>query len=211
MPESLYYIQKDGNEVGPLSFEQMRSLWGRAEITVRTSFRYEKENIWRPVALLQSELDEPMEMPPALATQKPEKTGSYTKTGCGCLFIGIVLFIIIASASNRNQSSSSRLENYPPVKSTSQHVESPAPTITWKEIDEFFFKGNNTDQQRADKLKYYKGRQVSWRGRVVKTSEKLFGGMTLSIKMNADTITHDVDLDLKSSETSRATALSENS
>lgn len=101
MGECLYYIQKNGQEIGPLSFSQMGSMWGKGEITVRTSFRYENESIWRPVALLQSELDQAMEKPavhPARKQSKAQKTGSDTKTGCGCLFLGIAVLIIIGAA-----------------------------------------------------------------------------------------------------------------
>lgn len=203
MPESVYYIQKDENEMGPLSFAQMRTLWGRGEITVRTSFRYENENIWRPVALLQSELDEPMEMPPVLPAQKPKKAGADIKTGCGCLFFGIVLVIIILSAGNRNQSAISPLDYYPPVKATSQHAESPAPTITWKEIDEFFYSGEATDLQRQEKAKLLKGQHVAWQGWASKVEEK-FWGLQISFKMNKATITNDVALDLNDSEKGNA-------
>lgn len=108
MPESLYYIQKDQTELGPLSFAQLRSLWGRGEITVRTSFRYEKESIWRPLALLQSELDLPIERPPVPPAQKEPKAqkkgGSNVTTGCGCLVLGFAVLIIFGASSSPKHS-----------------------------------------------------------------------------------------------------------
>ncbi|MFZ2279917.1 MAG: DUF4339 domain-containing protein [Prosthecobacter sp.] len=107
MPEKLYYIQKDGTELGPLSFAQMRSLWGRAEITVRTSFRYEKESIWRPVALLQSELDQPQATAPAQSAQKKgaKKAGDNDKKGCGCLILGVAFLIYIGNTTKPKDTS----------------------------------------------------------------------------------------------------------
>ena len=101
MPEGLYFIQKDGNEVGPLTLSQMSAPWRRGEITVKTSFRYADESVWRPLALLQSELDDyaPDSASAAansLPFSNPDAQTKTPSTGCSVLGWIVLAGVVLA-------------------------------------------------------------------------------------------------------------------
>ena len=80
--------------------------------------------------------------------------------------------------------------------------------ITWKDYDNIFnINSKTTDLQKQDTWNRYKGKRVRWTGTVEDVKRGLMGGLTLNIKMNSDTITFDIILDLKQSEETRASGL----
>lgn len=80
--------------------------------------------------------------------------------------------------------------------------------ITWEDYDSIFnINSKATDLQKQDAWTRYKGKRVRWRGTVEDVKKGMMGGLTLNIKMNSDTFTFDIILDLKRSEETRAAGL----
>lgn len=270
MPEHLYYIRKDATELGPLTLSQLRSMWNRGEVTIKTPYRLEGWNGWKNLDVMQAILEgaEPppisttISTPPPAVAPVPKKKAEFQK-GCGCAgLIGIVFLIIIVSSpkdngglahgTKDNEQSAMSVEEaerlrklYPPVgdkdevktvdqgsTSSAQPKEShkleatghenpslkasPAavsnvPVITWKEIDSFYFKGKNTDLQKAEKWKQYEGRNVLWSGTVASISEGFFGGLSMQVKMNSDTLVSDVFISLDEGQQTKAVNYTEGS
>lgn len=76
--------------------------------------------------------------------------------------------------------------------------------ISWEELDSVYnIKSDRTDLQKDEIWKGYEGKYVDWVGEVTDIS-KGFGGLTLYIKMKDSTFTHDLRIELKSSEESKA-------
>ncbi|MBB5038639.1 DUF4339 domain-containing protein [Prosthecobacter dejongeii] len=101
MSEHLYYIRKDTTELGPLTLSQLRSMWCRGEVTIRTPYRLEGWKGWKNLDVMQPILDGAEPPPPAHPT--PKKKAEFQK-GCGCAgLIGIVFLFIMLSGSKDNQ------------------------------------------------------------------------------------------------------------
>ncbi len=85
-------------------------------------------------------------------------------------------------------------------------------TIKWSELDKIYnLKSNSTDMQKEALWKDYKGKRVAWTGTVSEVSKGTFGGLSLQIKMNPDTLTSDILLSLKKEEESKAMSLTKGS
>lgn len=82
-----------------------------------------------------------------------------------------------------------------------------ADDVTWAELDRVYNpRSKTTDLQKDEIWKQYKGRRVTWTGRVAEVSET-FGDLGLQIRMNRNTLIADVIVSLKDSQRSRALAL----
>ena len=83
------------------------------------------------------------------------------------------------------------------------------PRISWREVDSIYnLESNNTDLQKDEEWKRFKGKQVTWAGSVSSISDG-WTGLTLQVKMNPDTFTSDLLIWLKKSEKSKAVRLHE--
>lgn len=77
--------------------------------------------------------------------------------------------------------------------------------ITWNELDKIYnLKSDSTDLQKQELWKTYKGKKISWKGTVSEVSNGTFGGLVLQVKMNADTLTSDIYLNLNKNEERKA-------
>lgn len=77
--------------------------------------------------------------------------------------------------------------------------------VTWKEYDAIFnVRSKTTDMQKEQAWKNYKDRRVLWTGEVQEVTKGSFGGITLGIKMNPDTLIRDLTIDLKKDQEARA-------
>lgn len=84
----------------------------------------------------------------------------------------------------------------------------PISDIDWSLINAIYnLKYKKTDLQKDERWKEFKGRKVKWTGEVTSVGESMFGGLELQVKMNPDTWTSDLLIDLKDSQRSRATRL----
>jgi hypothetical protein len=81
--------------------------------------------------------------------------------------------------------------------------------IDWSTIDSIYnLKHKKTDLQKDERWKEFKGQKVRWTGKVTSVGQS-FGSLTLQVKMNPDTWTSDVLVDLKDSEKPRAARLNQ--
>lgn len=86
--------------------------------------------------------------------------------------------------------------------------EPPISDIDWRLINAIYnLKYRKTDLQKDERWKEFKGRKVKWTGEVTSVGESTFGGLELQVKMNPDTWTSDLLIELKASQRSRATHL----
>ncbi|MDQ3713861.1 MAG: zinc-ribbon domain-containing protein [Acidobacteriota bacterium] len=85
-------------------------------------------------------------------------------------------------------------------------------TINWNDLERIYnLKSNSTDMQKEALWKDYKGKRVAWTGTVSEVSKGTFGGLSLQIKMNPDTLTSDILLSLKKEEEGKAMSLTKGS
>ena len=112
------------------------------------------------------------------------------------LFITIGMF---SSDSSRSTASSD--------SSTSAPAAAKVDPISWDEIDDIYdLKHKETDLRKKEIWKRYKGKRVSWDGTVTSISDG-FGGLTLQVKMDRDTLISDLLIRLKKSEREKALQL----
>lgn len=85
-----------------------------------------------------------------------------------------------------------------------------APTnITWKEISAIYsLKSKVTDLKKDIEWEKYKGKKIRWTGEVA-SIDKLFGSLLMQVKLNPETFTSDVIIDLEESEFEKAAEFSE--
>jgi hypothetical protein len=78
-------------------------------------------------------------------------------------------------------------------------TEPPVSDIDWSTIDSIYnLKYKKTDLQKDERWKEFKGQKVKWTGQVTSVGES-FGSLTLQVKMNPDTWTSDLLINLKES------------
>ncbi len=81
--------------------------------------------------------------------------------------------------------------------------------ISWQEVDKIYnMKSKNTDLQKDEAWKQYKGKKVEWTGKVTSVGDS-WGSTMLQVKMNPDTWTSDVIITLKKAEKPKALKLKE--
>lgn len=77
--------------------------------------------------------------------------------------------------------------------------------ISWREIhDVYSLNSEYTDLQKESKWKNFKNRLVEWTGEVVDVDQGMFGGVSMTVKMESTTFTFDLQIHLKPGQTSRA-------
>lgn len=127
------------------------------------------------------------------------------------LALGILVLLLFCGATwwavdyFSSDSSSSAPAPQSPVISAAPYVS--ISDIRWSEIDAIYnLKSKYTDLQKDESWKQYKGKKVLWSGRVSSIAESL-GNLDLQVKMNPDTFTSDLIIELKDSEKSKALGL----
>ncbi len=119
--------------------------------------------------------------------------------GKGCLIVIVVLVVLAAIGSIMSEKEE---------KTTLERVgAAPISDVTWEEIDNIYnLKSNNTELQKKEYWKNYKGKKVKWRGAVSSVGET-FGTMQLQVKINPSTLTSDLLIRLKPTEREKAIKL----
>jgi hypothetical protein len=85
-------------------------------------------------------------------------------------------------------------------------------TVKWNDVDRIYnLKSNSTDMQKEALWEDFKGKRVAWSGTVTEVSKGTFGGLSLHIKMNSETLTSDILLSLKKEEEGKAMNLTKGS
>ena len=143
--------------------------------------------------------------------QKVKFIGNWTKLGTGLVFNHQVTNAV--EVPNQSNPSFSQPAQYKPH--ITHHAPAPTPSpslkqtpltkITWREFDNIFSISSRKSDFQKEALwkRKYKGREVSWTGEVkeVKQRDDCVG---LLIRMNPDTFTFDVSVDLQPSQTDKA-------
>ena len=113
---------------------------------------------------------------------------------------------ILGGQGDRPHSESERYQTstVAPASTPQATTENP---VSWYEINAIYnLNSRNTDLQKKEEWKRFKGKKVTWTGQVASVSDG-FMGVTLQIKMNPDTFTSDLLISLKRSERSKAAQL----
>jgi len=129
----------------------------------------------------------------------------------GCLGVLIVIASLSDDKKHRGElSNGSRSQSVQSVATTSSPPKPPAVEqnpISWNEIDQIYNISNGaTDLQKKEAWKRFKGKKVTWSGRVSEISDG-FTGLTLQVKMNSNTLVSDVLIRLKKSARDKALQL----
>jgi hypothetical protein len=159
--------------------------------TARTT--YENQNLPRP------------------ATPKMPGRNSQANAFGKLIGFAILIYIIyrfLSPGSGNTSSSGPSSSGYTGGTSSSSSYDSaPISDISWNTINEIYnLKSRYTDLQKDEEWNQFKGKRVTWAGRVASISQSL-GSLTMQVKMNSDTFTSDVIVTLKNSERSKAERL----
>ena len=122
----------------------------------------------------------------------------------------IVLAIIVGPSKQPTSPTSTGPDAASPTTAiatlTPEPTVAPAP-ISWREVDSIYnLRSNNTDLQKDEEWKRFKGKRVIWSGIVSEISEG-WAGLTLQVKMNRSTLTSDLLIDLKPDQKAKAARL----
>ncbi len=145
--------------------------------------------------------------------------------GCivgSCVLCGLIGGIKEAiSPTPKTETTAQPTANASTTKEVAQTQPAAAPTVNpkdeispikWSELDRIYsVRSNSTDMQKEALWKDYKGKRVAWTGTVTEISKGMLGGLTLQIKMNPDTLTSDIILNLKKDQESKAINLTKDS
>lgn len=144
--DNLYFVKARGEELGPLTFGQLRSMWQRGEITVETLFRMNDGGDWQPLVRLRHQLDNATQTPPlppklpsqvlpnvpvqtAKGKHEPGKkavdAGSRI-SGCGCLLLLAFVFVLFAAFRKDSQQVQNTNKPIPEAPKASNPVKTPA-------------------------------------------------------------------------------------
>jgi hypothetical protein len=106
-----------------------------------------------------------------------------------------------AASSNAAEMATTALDSAPAA--------TPPPSeISWKEVNAIYnLQSNYTNLQKEEAWKRYKGQRVMWIGKVEGIDKGWLGGLHLQVKMNRDTFTFDLAIDLKKSEEAKAMSI----
>lgn len=135
-----------------------------------------------------------------------------------CVLIGILGSLAKKDQTNMNidnqktpNSSPSANENIKKVANKSNTAPSPSENISeikWDEYDRVYsIHSNSTDMQKEALWDNFKGKYVVWSGEVVEVSDGAISGLSISIKMNKETLTQDLIVYLKSDQKENALSL----
>ncbi len=77
-------------------------------------------------------------------------------------------------------------------------------SISWADVDRIYnLDSKATDLRKEEEWKQFKGKRIQWTGTVSSISDS-FGTLSLQIKMNPDTFTSDLLINLKENQRSKA-------
>ena len=129
----------------------------------------------------------------------------------GCLGVLIVIAGLSDDKKHRgelsNEIRSQSVQSVATTSSPSKPRSVEQNPISWNEIDQIYNISNGaTDLQKKEAWKRFKGKKVTWSGRVSEISDG-FTGLTLQVKMNSNTLTSDVLIRLKKSAQDKALQL----
>lgn len=118
-----------------------------------------------------------------------------------------------ASSETRKAADSSNDAADAPTRSTATEPSEPeVSNVTWSEINRIYnLQSNATDAQKSALWDNYKGKVVEWEGEVADIKEGFFSGYTLHIKMNRETLTSDLMIDLDDSQKNKVLSLTKGS
>jgi hypothetical protein len=142
---------------------------------------------------------------PQQPTPQPKKRGCLRAflIICGVLVALFILLVIIGALVGPSRSGSTSS-----VSSTAAPTQE-GPPISWSEVDSIYnLKTKNTNLQKDEEWKRFKGKRVVWSGIVSGVSDD-WSGFTLQVKMNPDTFTFDLLIHLNKSEKPKAVKLHE--
>lgn len=142
--------------------------------------------------------------------------GKKRKKGClkfALIFLAVIFCIgLIATNSKSNNSKNNSTTSTTSTTNTNAKPKSiikPISDITWLEIDNIYnLNSSFTDLQKDNEWTKFKGERVQWSGYVTDISEGILGGISLYIKMNPETFTSDLIINLKDSEKEKAIKVS---
>jgi hypothetical protein len=100
--ETLYFVEISGQDRGPYTIGQLRSMWQSGAVTASTLYSFEGAAEWSPLIQLREQLEPPPVRPPRLPEQEPQIIYTPQKERSGCTLIilialGIVLGGILLS------------------------------------------------------------------------------------------------------------------
>jgi hypothetical protein len=119
-----------------------------------------------------------------------------------------LIFGVLVLGCKENQSNGGS-----PSSGSTQTAATPAPkdvisNITWQDYDNIYsIRSNSTDMQKESAWSRFDGKRVQWTGTVVDITKGTFGGITLNVKMNKETLVYDASISLKESETPKASQI----
>ncbi len=155
-------------------------------------------------------------MTPPTPPPLPQQPAPQPKKG-GCLrvflivvgvFVGLFILLAIIGAlvsPSHTQSTSSASSGTSTPAEVAPTPE--GPPISWREVDSIYnLRGNNTDLQKDEEWKRFKGKRVVWSGAVSAVSDG-WTGLTLQVKMNRNTFTSDLLIHLNKDQKPRAAKL----
>jgi hypothetical protein len=150
-------------------------------------------------------------LPPGTAPNPPQQGCSPIVAFGGLFIAACVIFAIWGTLSMQKSGSTdsppAASPSVPASSPTQVSSDTPLSSISWSEIDAVYnLKSKNTDLQKDEAWKRYKGKRVRWTGTVSSVSDS-FGSLSLQVKMNPDTFTSDLLIKLKDSQKSRALSL----
>ena len=111
-----------------------------------------------------------------------------------------------------NPKSQPKTEQAKPISEAKPKPKDEISNITWGEIDKIYnIQSNYTDLQKKEYWKNFKGKKIKWHGVISSISEGFFGGLNLQVKMNRNTFTSDLLIELDESQKEKALKLSKKS
>ena len=136
--------------------------------------------------------------------------GLFTKqTRIGVTVAGVFWCLCLLAGQGDQQRDETVAQPTRTVAPTPMITATPETQVSWNEIDSIYsLNSRNTDLQKKEEWKRFKGKKVTWNGTVASVNDGLLG-TTLQVKMNADTFTSDALVSLKRSEHAKAARLHE--
>jgi hypothetical protein len=160
-----------------------------------------------------------MQNPQYQGTLPPKKTGLSTPLIIllvmlgSCVLCGLIAVIgslfqkdkpaSIAQTNANAVTATPLLDTKPTVKNPSASVA--VSNITWSDYNNVYnLKSDWTDIQKDTLWEQFEGKTIAWQGTVYKVREGMLGGLSVSIKMDPETMTSDILLTLKDDQKAKA-------
>jgi hypothetical protein len=138
---------------------------------------------------------------PKITRRNSQTVGWKTLVG-----LGIIIYIVYRLLSGGSDNTSLQ-SNGSSASSASSNSSVSVSDISWDTVNDIYnLKSSYTDLQKDEEWKRFKGKRVTWTGRISSISQS-FGSLTMQVKMNPDTLTSDVIVTLRNSERSKAERL----